>query len=385
MKVCHLIEGLGSGGAERLLYTNLKYLNPDVISSEVITVFPQDEHWKNPIQELGVPVRSLECESKKDIPKAIVRLTKMLRESKPDLLHTHLWTANIIGRISGYLAKVPVLSSIHNPDYEVEALTDGSQISASKNFIIRNLDRWTARLFCREMIAVSEYVKHSTHKRLSFPEEKIKSLYNPVDVRAFQTEFGIDRKAFLTSFGIPEQAIVLLNVARISPQKGFLYAVQALPQIKAKFPNAHLVSVGAMNDKNWLGKIENEIDRLNLGDSVHFLGAQKDVVKFLQTCDLFLFPSLHEGLGIALIEAMVCGCACIASRTGPIPEFITHEVNGLLVPPRNPKSLAESVCELLADEEKRKSLGAAAREMVLTRFSPQPAADKLAQIYLSTV
>ncbi|HLE62198.1 MAG TPA: glycosyltransferase, partial [Pyrinomonadaceae bacterium] len=127
LRVTHLIEGLGPGGAERLLYTNLKHLDPARVESTVLTLFSHGDHWKEPLRALGVRVESLQCSGIRELPRGIARLRTWLRREQPDLLHTHLWGANVVGRIAGRLSGVPVISSVHNPDYEPEAWSDGSK------------------------------------------------------------------------------------------------------------------------------------------------------------------------------------------------------------------------------------------------------------------
>lgn len=381
LKVLHLIEGLGAGGAERLLYTNFKHFDRRLLENEVVTVFSGSDYWKQPIEKLGISVETLDCKSVRDVLKGVKKMRRYLKTSKPDLIHTHLWTANVIGRIAGRLAGIPVISSIHNPDYEREAVMDGSEVSSLKISAARNIDKWSARLGCRKMIAVSEYVRQSTFKQIGFRLENIEVLYNPIDISAFEKKEAACKKEFLKKIGLPEDALIILNVGRVTPQKGFIYAVRAMPEIKSKFPNAQLVSLGGQDNKAWLEKIETEAANLSLRGSVHLLGAGHDVGEFLQYSDVFIFPSLHEGLGIALIEAMAVGLACVATDTGPISEFVSDNENGLLVPPKEPKILAERVCELLADDEKRKRLGANARETAFARFLPEPAAEHLTEIY----
>jgi L-malate glycosyltransferase len=385
IKVLHLIENLGSGGAERLLYTNLKHLDRDLMENEVIMIFSNAEHWRKPIEDLGVPVSSLECRSPKNIVKGVVALQKKIKTIKPDLIHTHLWTSNIIGRMAGYLTGVPVISSIHNPDYEPEAISDGSQVSSVKKILIRNLDKWTAKFMCQRMIAVSNYVRQSTASRIGFPSEKTDVLYNPIDIESFQSESYLTKNEFLEKVGLPVNSYILLNVARVSPQKGLLYAIRAMPKIIEDFPNARLISLGSIRHKTWLKKLEDEISRLALKDFVFLLGERRDVSEFLVHSDVFVFPSLHEGLGIALLEAMASGRPCVASDTGPISEFLKHNKNGLLVMPRDPKALADKVSELLADEKKRIMLGIMAKQTVMSCFQPQPAADRLMEIYRSII
>lgn len=385
LKVIHLIEGLGSGGAERLLYTNLKHFDRARLENEVVTVFSAADYWRQPILDLGVPVSTLDCRSLRDVMTGVSRLRKEIARFKPDLIHTHLWAANIIGRIAGFLTKVPVISSIHNPEYEPEVFTDTPQLNPKKLFVARNLDKLTARLGCRKMLAVSRYVKESASRHLDFPLEKIEVLYNPVDVSDLCDGVFRARADVLRELNLPPASIILLNVARVAPQKGLLYAIQALAEIRRETPEAHLISIGGKDDAEWLRRLEKEVETLGLETCVHLLGSRRDVKDFLYNCDLFVFPSVFEGLGIALTEAMAVGRACVASDIKPLDEFVTDGVDGMLFPPRNPTALAQTIENLLADKKKRETIGAAAREKALSLFQPQPAADKLTEIYFSMV
>ena len=113
------------------------------------------------------------------------------------------------------------------------------------------------------------------------------------------------------------------------------------------------------------------------------LGPKGNVHEYLVNSNIFVFPSVHEGLGIALIEAMAVGLACIASEMGPIPEYVSHDENGMLVTPKDPAGLAHALSELLMDPEKRTRLGKAARETALSLFQPLNAAKQLTEVYFS--
>ena len=383
LHVVHLIEALGPGGAERLLYTNLKHFDPERFRSTVITVYPHATHWLEPIKALGVPVVNLNCRSTREIPKGIGTLRTWLLANQPDLIHSHLWAANIIGRIAGRLTGTPVISSIHNPDHEAQAWADGADVSLIKRRIVRALDRWTANLGNDRLIAVSNYVRQSANRHLRVPLDSIELVYNPIDIQYLTAAPTTTRAELLRACGLPPDSLILLNVARLSPQKGLLYALRALPAIRKRFPSAHLVSVGATTDPRWLEQLEREATELGVKDHFHVMGGRRDVIDFLRACDVFIFPSLYEGLGIALIEAMAAGCACVASSAGPIPEVISNGEDGILVPPADPEAIAAAVCRLLDDETLRRRLGDAATKTAFSRFQPQQSADALTRIYES--
>jgi len=383
LHVVHLIEALGPGGAERLLYTNLKQFDRERVRSTVITVYPHATHWLEPIEALGIPVVPLNCQNTREIPRGIKTLRTWLLANKPDLIHSHLWAANIIGRIAGRLTGTPVISSIHNPDHEEQAWADGADVSLIKRKIVRGLDRWTAKAGNDRLIAVSDYVKQSANRHLRVPLDSIDLVYNPIDIDALTDAPATSRAELLRA--LPPDSIILLNVARLSPQKGLVYALRALPAIRKRFPSAHLVSVGATTDPRWTEQLEREATELGVKDHFHVMGARRDVTHFLRACDVFIFPSLYEGLGIALIEAMAAGCACVASSAGPIPEVVSDGEDGILVPPADAEAIAAAVCRLLEDEPERLRLGTAASKTAFSRFQPQQSADALTRIYESVI
>jgi len=383
--VVHLIETLGPGGAERLLYTNLKHLDPERIRSTVITVYSRADRWLESITDLDVPVVSLNCHSTRDIPKGISRLRTWLRANRPDLIHSHLWAANIIGRIAGRLTGIPVISSVHNPDHEPQAWSDGADVSLIKRHAVKSLDRWTANIGSDRMVAVSDYVRKSAARDLHFALDSIELVYNPFDVDLMQAPVGKSRAEILRELGLPADAVILLNVARVAPQKGLLYAVRALPEILRQYPLVHLISVGATSDARWTTELKREAEALVVAHHFHLVGAQRNVVDYLRACDIFVFPSLYEGLGIALIEAMAAGCVCVATDTGPIPEVVQNGKDGILVPTADSDALARAVCDLLGDPARRSQLRAAAKQSAFSKFQPKQQAERLTRIYESVL
>jgi len=382
--VVHVIESLGPGGAERLLYTNLKHFDPQRVRSTVITVYPHNTHWVEPVKELGVPVVSLDCRSTRDIPKGVSRLRAWLRANRPDLVHSHLWAANVISRIAGRMTGVPVVSSVHNPDHEPQAWSDGADVSLITRHAVKALDRWTAKFGSSRMVAVSDYVRKGAGRDLHFPLQSIDLVYNPFDVDLMKAPVK-DRSELLRELGLPVESQILLNVARVSPQKGLLYAVRALPAILKQYPQAHLLSVGATTDPRWTTELKREAESLGVADHFHMLGAQANVVDFLRACDIFVFPSLYEGLGIALIEAMAAGCVCVATNTGPIPEVVQDGKDGVLVPSADAEALARAICDLLGDPSRRSQLGTAAKQTAFSKFQPKEQAERLTRVYESVI
>ena len=381
VELLHVIETLGSGGAERLLKTNLAHLDRKRFRSSVVTIRANGDHWRAPIEALGVPVETLGVRTKSDLPGAVRRLRRRLSEREVTLVHTHLWEANVVGRLAGRLAGVPVISSIHNPDYEPAVWLAGRQGHPAKRHFFLALDRITARVATARMIAVSEYVRQSAHDHLRFPLERIDVVYNPIDLDELQRHPSYDRNALLAELGLPADALVLLNVARLSPQKGLDVAIDALPQILDSHSRAHLVSVGALDHRAWVETLKRQCKKRGVSKRVHFLGPRRNVPDLLRASDVFVFPSRFEGLGLALIEAMALGCVCVAADIGPIGEFVRDGIDGLLVPPGDAAALAEAVARALDDDGQRTRLSRAAADSAARRFDPWVGAERLQAVY----
>lgn len=384
-RIAHIIETLGPGGAERALYTTLKHLDARRFRNTVITVFAEGTHWVEPISKLGVEVLSLGCRSTRDLPAGLLRLFRVLKNIQPNLVHTHLLYANLLGRLLGRLRRIPVISSVHSPSYEPEVFNGMTNVLKIKLQMIQALDGWTARHCCRRMVAVSGYVRDSVRRRLDVPAPRLDILYNSIDLTDLTIADSHDRGDLKRELRLGQDCQVLLNVGRITYPKGLLYAVRALPAVHLQWPKAHLLLAGATNDQRYVEGLQKEAESLGIKGHVHILGTRRDVGTLLRACDLFVFPSVYEGHGIALVEAMATGCACIATATGPLPEVVEHGVTGWLVPPCNVEALAHSICCLLADSELRARLGKAAMGSALDRFHPQHAADRLGQIYESVL
>ena len=378
--VLHLIESLGPGGAERLLHTNLKHFDR-AFRHTVVTVSDRGDYWRPPIEALGVEVVSLGCPRYVDVGRGAARFHRLVARVRPDLIHTHLWSANVIGRLVGRSAGLPVLSSIHNPEYEPQAGTDKSASGRCKREIAWAVDLITARIGCTRMVAVSDYVRQSTHHRLRYPLDRIALVYNPVDLEELSTPPARSRSEVLREAGLPPDTLLLLNVARVSPQKGLVHAVRAMAAVAEEFPRARLISIGSKTDATYVGLVEEEVRRLGLERRVLLVGPRRDVPDWLRACDVFVFPSLFEGLGIALCEAMAAGRACVASEVGPVREFFRDGVDGRLVPPGDNAAIQRALCELLAAPEERARLGEAAAKNARSRFEPRAAAQKLETIY----
>lgn len=382
IRVLHLIEDLGAGGAERLLFVNLSRLNRECFSGIVCHLYDRALHWRQPILDLGYPVMSLKMTSIRDLPRGVARLSWLLKEHPVDLIHTHLYGANLLGRLVGALRSVPVVSSLHNPDYEPETFKDNAALSPGKVRILNWLDRLSSWLARPEFVAVSQYVKQSAVRHLGIPGDRTSVIYNPIDVLMFAPSAGVAARAMQlrAELGLASDAPVLLCIARLDPQKGLRYLIEALPALVEQFPRVAALFVGGGPQAAQASLLELAEAR-QVRSHVHFLGVQADVRPYLEMCDLFVLPSLYEGMGIVLVEAMAMERACVATRATAVPEVVADEESGLLVAPANPSELASAIARLLRDPALRSRMGAAGRRIALERFDVVRSIGQLEAVY----
>ena len=167
-------------------------------------------------------------------------------------------------------------------------------------------------------------------------------------------------------------------VARLSDVKGHIYLIQAMPEVIKNFPGTKLLIIGQGKTKDVLIK---ETRSLGLENSILFISEVKNTKDILAAIDIFVMPSLQEGLGLALMEAMAQGVAVVGSAVGGIKTLIQDKTNGLLVAPANASALAQAIITLLKDSSLRRNLGARAREFIMANFSKEEMVDKTEIIY----
>ena len=382
MRILHLIEDLGSGGAERLLHVNLSRLDRRAFDGVVCHLYDRAPHWKQPILDLGYPVVSLGLRSIRDLPRGVVRLVRLLRRDPVDLVHTHLYGANLVGRIAAAVVGIPVVSSLHCPDYDPAVFVDNATLSPAKLRILRWLDRASCRLAGPAFVAVSQYVKQSAERHLGIPRDRTTVIYNGIDMTMFSRDADTAARAMRlrAKLGLTGDAPIVLCVARLDPQKGLRYLIEALPAVVRECPRVAALFVGT-GPPAMQSSLESLAERLHVRSHVHFVGATSDVRSYLELCDLFVQPSLYEGMGIALVEAMAMERACVSSRASAIPEVVADGVSGSLVAPADAGALAIAITRLLKDPALRSRMGAEGRRIAVDRFDVARNIRQLESVY----
>ena len=360
----HVIPTLGLGGAERFLVELCRALPAHRYRVIVATVSGEGPRADDLRQE-GIEVFPLRVRSHWQLS-AVLRLARFMRRRDVDIVHTHLFVGGVFGRLAARLAGVSVTVSTAQNAYAPEHLLPRLQVLA---------DGLLARLDDR-LVAVSQGARDYLTQVERVPPAKIEVVPNaiawPEPVPPAQVE---DTRRDLGAEG---RSPLLGTVARLAPQKGLAYLLQALGTLRARFPNLFCVIIG---DGELRGELEALAERLELQNHVRFCGLRRDVPAALQCLDLFVLPSLFEGLSLALLEAMAAGRPVVATRVAGSSEVITDGVNGRLVPPADAAALAQAMAEVLDDREKALALARKGQDTVRRRYTIGPVAEAYEGIY----
>jgi glycosyltransferase involved in cell wall biosynthesis len=234
------------------------------------------------------------------------------------------------------------------------------------------------------IFAVSEFIRGSL-MGLGLEAEKIYTMHNAVDAEYFDPDKQADlRPSIREQFGIPENAPVVGIAARMNPWKGQYELIGAVSQLRAAFPNLHVMILGA-DVPEIRADFEKKAREGGIADRVHFGGYQNDVRPFLHEFDLFVHPSYREPFGLSIVEAMAMRKPVIACGTGGVPEIISHGRDGWLVEERSAEAVATAITTLLNDRDLCRQMGERARATVRERFRPRQQSDAVTQRYASLI
>lgn len=237
------------------------------------------------------------------------------------------------------------------------------------------------------VIAVSAAVAKELRAQRILNERQIALIPNGIDVDRFtRARVGFDRERVLRSMGLPADCLLVGSIGELRTLKRHDDFIRAAARIAEKFPETCFVLAGL--DTSATGEVRKRLEKLvvelGLKDRFYFLGWLDDAERVLCAMDVFVSASETESFGLAIVEAMAAGSAVVATETEGAREVIEDRKTGLLVPIGNVERIAESVCELLGDSEKRCALGARAQDAANTRFSLKRMVDEIERIYLNT-
>jgi glycosyltransferase involved in cell wall biosynthesis len=296
----------------------------------------------------------------------LFRLIRILKERNVDILHCHAHKPSFYGALAAMFAKTPVvLSHVHG-------------LNRTRNFKRKLMNLLLLRKFTR-IIAVANSVKEDIlRSNWSLSTEKLSVLENSVDYKRF-ADVSTSKEVAKKMLGLPQDVFVFGTAGRLAPTKGLIHLIGAFPKVKELNPSAHLILLG---DGPCRAELEQHVSNMSCRDSIHFLGHRDNIEQLLRGMDVFVLSSVAEGMPRVILEVMAAGVPCIASAVGGIPEIITNNETGFLVPSKDEKTLAKAMIAIAKkSEQKIAEIVNRAKELVRTSYSHDEVSKKLEHLY----
>jgi glycosyltransferase involved in cell wall biosynthesis len=385
LNVMQIIGNLDIGGAQEVVRTLVAYLASDDCTPVVCTF--RDGPLRQDIERLGIMVEVLPPRRYSivalplfifDMVRIWRSLARFVKKHSVDVIQTHLLRSlDFLVLLLLYTTNLRVvLWTFHSASFElaVDYLPKYKWLLAPKRYSHRAMYRLAAHLVSG-FVAISDRVGKAMVEVIGPIGGKITVICNGVDTRKYGP--AIDRTLVRSQLGLKANARLIIMVGTLKKVKGHCYMIEAMTSLVPRYPDLHLLFVG---DGELREELQAQVAQLDL-ERIHFLGNRHDVPDLLAASDIFVLPSLWEGLSMALLEAMASGLPIVASEVSGTVQAIIPNETGLLVPPGDVQRLTEAIEQLLSNPARAQAMGAAARRRVEAEFSAQKQADEHLALY----
>lgn len=335
-KILHIIGGGEIGGAEQHVLALLQGLDQSRFRPYLACLI--DGPFAVLAQENKIPTQTFPMRSPLDLS-PLPGLVRWARQNRIDIFHTHGSRGNLLGRLGAKFLGIPCLTTVHSSlahDY----------LSPWAARMALGLERLTLPLSAK-IITVSDFLAKEVAGRGG---RNIQTIYNG-QAPIFMADPYLSRRQFRHRWGIPAEAIVIGTIGRLHPTKGQSNLIKAVSSIRSKFPNLHLLLIG---DGPLRQELELELQSPAISHTL--TGYLTNAFQALPAMDIFTLPSVSEGMGLVLLEAMQAGVPIVASNVGGIPEVVRSGQDGLLVPPNDISKFAEALVTLIENPKLANSL-----------------------------
>jgi glycosyltransferase involved in cell wall biosynthesis len=366
IKVLHIITRLDRGGsAQNTLLTchelSHKY---DVVLAHGLSLESRMTDWekqsvnrqitegrKRGLKDMPIPPLVRRINPVRDL-QALFAIWKLLKREKPPIVHTHTYKAGVLGCWAAKMAGVPII--IHTPHGHIFF----GHFSPLVTGFFMMIERLTAAIVDR-MVALTAGERRDYIACSVANPEKMVTIHSGVNIDRFM-KLKVNIEGKKRSLGLNTEFPVVGTVGWLLPIKGPIYLLRAMAEVWQNHPDIHLVYVGKGDLEE---DVKREASRTGVSDKVKFLGWRDDIPEIMQILDVFVLPSLNEGMGRVLLEAMASGKPIVASNVGGIPDLVKDGQNGFLVRPGDVNGLSLAIKKLIEDKELRVKMGARGRTM----------------------
>ena len=314
--------------------------------------------------EAGVTFVQIPIRTKQEISPAVflsfLKLRNFVKENKIDIIHANTRVTQVLAASLGRFCAKPYISTCHG-------------------FFKKRLSRRLWSCWGIKVIAISEAVREHLVNDFKVKEADVRLIHNGIDINKFEIPNPKSKNDYKKDLGLGSGPVVGI-VARLSDVKGHAYLIEAMKSVLGKIPQVQLLIVGDGKMKQGLVKL---VRSLKIEKSVYFIPAVSDIAQVFGAMDLFVMPSLKEGLGLSLMQAMAVGLPVIGSDVGGIKSLIKMGENGILVKAADSLILASAILDLLEDPAQAKLLGDRARDCIRENFSLDKMIQETENVYSS--
>jgi len=363
VKVLQVTTDMNIGGISNYIFELSRALKGKKIDTVVAS---SGGDLENSLDKAGIPHERLDIKTKFEFsPKVFLSafaIKKIVQKEGIDIIHAHSRVSQVAGLIASRMTGTPMITTCHG---------------YFKKRLRSVIDTWGDKV-----IAISAAVYRHLKEDLGVTDNRIELVYSGIDVYKFSKEFSdADIAKIKMYLGLSGKAVIG-TIGRLSPVKGQKFFMQAMVEILKRRPDAGGLVVGSGPEGP---SIKSLAMALGIDDRISFVDSVLDTREALAAMDVFVFPSVKEGLGIALLEALAAARPCIASRTGGIEDIIKDGENGVLVEVGDAGAIAAAALKLLSDENLRLDLGRSGRRLVQSSFTLERMADDIARVYKSVM
>ncbi|HEV7842901.1 MAG TPA: glycosyltransferase [Pyrinomonadaceae bacterium] len=308
------------------------------------------------LEERGITTFALDAPARKQLPKAIRRLTTLLRREQVDILQTHTFYPTMAGLLAAKVARTPLtILTRHHADFT----------TLFNKPIHRRIDRWHASM-ADEIWSPSEFIKQCMVRYEGVPEERITVLWHGFDFELMKPRLSDEEKRALREEAGGDANFLIGTLARLNVEKGHEYLLQAVPGVVKEHPEVRFLIIGAGPRRE---ELEAMVAELGIGDYVKFLGWRWDAWNLIEAMDMIAHPSLHEPFGIIYVESMALQKAVITTNESASPEIIDDGETGVIVPPRDSEALKSAILDVMHHPKRAEEMGREARIRAMERFN----------------
>lgn len=360
-RVLLLSTSLGLGGADRQILHLAQALRANGFGVRLVSMTPIEEMGQQALAE-GLPITSLNMRRGRADWHSFDRLVSLLRSWRPHVLTSFMYHANLMGRVAGKWAGVPLIVT------SIRAERNGSAV---RDWLMR-LTNWMDH----SCTTNSKQVADSLRRRGLLADRKARVIPNGVDIAAFSTSAG-DRLRTRDELGLAPREFLWLAIGRLWQQKDYPTLLQAFQPLANAPARLAIAGRGPLLDE-----LQREAAQLGIASQVNFLGVRHDIAALLGAADGLVLSSAWEGMPNVVMEALAAGTPVVATEVGGVAEVVEAGKSGFLVPPQDPAALSQAMRQLMSlSMEQRHQMGVTGRAHVTAHYSLPAMADRWLGLY----